>query len=603
MNINNKYYFFLLIIIFLFTNILAFSQNSDSQLALKYFQNKEYDKAAVMYEKLYSETGYKTNRDYYLRSLFELREFKTAETFLKKEIRRNANDFYLKIDLGMVYYSQNRLKEADKEFGDAIDIAKVNRNSILNTAVTFMNYRQFDYAEKTYLEGAKALKIDLDMELGNLYYIQRDYEKMMNYYLKYLETNPKVLSQIQARLQYVMANDIDESIDGIVEKTLLEKIQQHPQNQDLNQLLIWQYAQTGRYKLALNQLIALDKRTNSCEIEILEFAIALSNNNEYNLALETLQYLINKGTESNIYTSAYIEYLNVLYVKTTSDLNPDKTELEKLETMLVQALDMVLRKDSYKLVFALANLKAFYLNKYDEAIDLINTSLNNKAFTKNNELEMKLLLGDIYFLNNNQWDATLTYAQVEKNSSESTIGHEARFRKAKLAYYIGQFEWAQAQLDVLKSSTSKLIANDALELSIFISENYNLDTIGTTMQIFSRADFYIFSKQYSKAIETLDSVINLYPHHNLIDDALYRKANIYEATGNIQQASDLFEQVFTSYHYDILADNALFGYALMQEKLKNFKNAEDAYFKLITDYPSSIFTVEARNNLRKDLSQ
>ncbi|MDR2011225.1 MAG: tetratricopeptide repeat protein [Bacteroidales bacterium] len=582
----------------LFINVVLIGQNSDSQLAIRYFQNKEFDKAAVLYEKLYQETGYKNNRDYYLRSLFELKEFKTAESFLKKEIRKNSNDFYLKIDLGMVYYNQNRLKEADKEFNEVVDIVKKNRNNIISTAITFINYRQFEYAEKTYLEGAKSLNTSFDMDLANLYYYQRDYQKMMNYYLKYLETNPNAISQIQSRLQYVMANDIDESIDGIIERTLIDKIQQNPQNQSFNHLLIWQYVQTGRYKLALNQLIALDKRTSSNDIDILEFAVTLNNNNEYELAMEALQYLINKGPEQRIYNSAYIEYLNVMYSKITSELSPDKEELEKLESMFIQALNLVLRKDSYKIIYSLANLKAFYLNKYDEAIELITNSLNDKLFVKNDEAEIKLLLGDIYFLNNNQWDATLLYAQVEKAAPESTIGHEARFRKARLAYYIGQFEWAQAQLDVLKSSTSKLIANDALELSMFISENYNLDTTEVTMQAFARADFYIFSKQYTKALNTLDSIINLYPNHSLIDDALYRKANIYEVTGNIQMASELYEQIVTKYYYDILADNSLFRYALMQEKLKNFKNAEDAYFKLITEYPSSIFTVEARSNLR-----
>lgn len=597
--LKSKYYIIFLFCIFIFTSGLLFGQSSDSQLALKYYNNKDFDKAVVLYEKLYRDTGYKNNRDYYLRCLFELKDYKTAEKFLKGEIKRISNDFYLKIDLGMVFFNQNRIKEAYSEFDNVINIVKNNRNNVNSAAISFMNYRQFEYAEKTYLEGEKYLKVDFDMDLGNLYYIQRDYEKMMNYYLKHLEKNPDVMSQIQSRLQFVMANDIDQSLDQIIEKLLLEKIQTTPQSQNLNKLLIWQYSQTGRYKLALNQLIALDKRTKSNDIDILEYAITLNDNNEYNIAIEALQYLIDKGTEHRIYSNAYIEYLNVLYSKITANINPDHTELIKLETMLTESLNFVLRKDSYKIIYALANVKAFYLNKYDEAIEIINNSLNEKIFIKNQELEMKLLLADIYFMNNNQWDATLLYAQVEKAAPDTPIGHEARFRKAKLAYYVGQFKWAQAQLDVLKSSTSKLIANDALELSMFISENYNLDTTETTMRIFSRADFYIFSKQYSKALESLDSIINLYPSHSLIDDVLYKKAMIYEVTGNLQKASDLYSKVSTTYSYDILADNALFKYATLQEKLKNNKNAEDAYFKLISDYPSSIFTVEARKKLRK----
>lgn len=226
-------------------------------------------------------------------------------------------------------------------------------------------------------------------------------------------------------------------------------------------------------------------------------------------------------------------------------------------------------------------------------------SIEDNRFITEQTLTLKLLLADIYFLSENTWEAILTYAEVEKAATERPIGHEARFRKAKLAYYTGQFKWAQAQLDVLKASTSKLIANDAMELSMFISDNYNLDTTETTMQIFARADFYIFSKQYERAFAGLDSIVELYPNHGLIDDVLYRKGEIYQAIGNYEKASSYYNQVATTYYYDILGDNALFKYAVCQEKLRHFDTAQEAYLKLIKDYPGSIFTVEARKNLRR----
>ncbi len=574
------------------------AQNADAQLALKYYQNQEYDKAAILYEKLYRETAYKNNRDYYLRCLSELKDYETSEKFIKKELKKNKYDYYLIIDLGMIYQLSNKFADAQSQFDEAIDIVKTNQNNVLAAAGSFISYRQFDYAEKAYIAGGKHTSYDFSMDLGNLYYIQHDYERMMGQYLKYLEKNPQSISTIQSRLQYVMANDIDKSIDAVIETLLLQKIQENPQNQIFNQLLIWQYSQTGRYKLALNQLFGIDKRTKTGENDIIEFGLLLEDNLEYDLALEAFGYIMAKGKENPFYNVAYIENLNVLYTKTTSKLNPSRLELLQLETMLQESLSIVMRKESYKIIYALVNIKAFYLNEFDDAIALINKSIAERRFQPDQEMVIKLLLGDIYFLNNNPWDAILTYAQVEKASTENPIGHEARFKKAKLAYYTGQFRWAQAQLDVLKSSTSKLIANDAMELSMFIADNYNLDTTEVTMQIFARADFYIFSKQYDKAFVTLDSVIALYPSHGLIDDVLYRKANIYEAGGDFTKAAEFYNQVATTYFYDILADNALFKYAQCEEKLNNKLAAQDAYLKLITDFPGSIFTVDARKNLR-----
>jgi tetratricopeptide (TPR) repeat protein len=583
--------------IFLF-QLAVVAQNADAQLALKYYQNQEYDKAAVLYEKLYRETGYKNNRDYYLRCLTEIKDFDTAEKFLKKEIKKNKTDFYLVIDLGMTYYSSNRFEEAKTEFESAVSIVKTNKNSAMGAAAAFIGYRQFEYAEKAYLAGERYAGADFSMDLGNLYYIQHDYERMMTQYLRHLEKNPQSLANIESRLQYVIANDIDQNIDQIIESMLLLKIQENPQNMVFNQLLIWQYSQSGRYKQALNQLYSIDKRTKAGENDIVSFGMLLFENGEYVLAMEAYAYILAKGKENPYYNLAYIENLNVLYTQTTTRISPQKDELIKLELMLEESLSVVLRKESYKVIYALINVKAFYLNKYDEAIELITSSITERRFTPEQEQVVKLLLGDIYFLNNNPWDAILTYAQVEKSYLESPIGHEARFKKAKLAYYTGQFKWAQAQLDVLKASTSKLIANDAMELSLFIADNYNLDTTEVTMQIFARADFYIFSKQYEKAFATLDSVIALYPSHGLIDDVYYRKGEIYEAGGNYIKAAEFFNMVATTYYYDILADNALFKYAVVEEKLNNKTAAKDAYLKLITDFPGSIFTVDARKNLR-----
>jgi tetratricopeptide (TPR) repeat protein len=599
--VKNKFYKYLVFLLafIICSQFYGFSQNNDAQLALKYYQNKEFEKSAQLYEKLYKQNGYKNYRDYYLRSLSELKEFDTAEKFLKKEVKKNKNDFYLIIDLGMIYQNTNRLKEANTEFDKVLEIVKQNKNNVIASASAFMGYRQYDYAEKTYLAGVKNTNYDYSMELGNLFYVQRDYSKMMNYYLDYLEKNPQNLNIIQSRLQYVMANDIDQSIDDIVESIVMEKIQKKPNIEVYTQLIIWQYTQTGRFRLALNQLFASDKRNKNSEKDILNYGIILYENLEFDMALEAFNYIIAKGRDNAYYTLAYIERLNVHYTITLSQAKPSVEELTDLKKQLEEALKILPRKESFKIIYSLINLEAFYLNNFENAISLATNSIDENRFSAEQLLNLKLLLADIYFLSENTWDAILTYAQVEKSAIERPIGHEARFRKAKLAYYTGQFKWAQAQLDVLKASTSKLIANDAMELSMFIADNYNLDTTETTMQIFARADFYIFSKQFERAFASLDSIIELFPNHGLIDDVLYRKGEIYEAIGDYEQASSFYNQVATTYFYDILADNALFKYAVCQEKLRHFDTAQEAYLKLIKNYPGSIFTVEARKNLRR----
>ncbi|MDR2835917.1 MAG: hypothetical protein LBV69_06965 [Bacteroidales bacterium] len=604
---NDKYliFTFLFNICILFSNV-SFSQqqnnttlNSDIQLASRYFNSKEFDKAAILYKKIYSDTKFKSYRDMYLRCLFENKDIKIAENFINSEIKKLPNDFYLKIDLGITYTYQNKTKEANEIFEKVIDLAKRNNVDANGAANSFISYRQYELAEKTYKEAEKILKISFDYELGNLYYIIRDYEKMMETYCKLaLNADNTMISTIQSRLQFIQTNAIDDDFDQIIEQALLKNLQKNPDNLNLSKLLIWQYIQTGRYKLALNQYIAIDKRTKSNEGDILSFAITLKNNQEFNIAEEAVTYILNKGQSSEFYKSAFIENLDIKFSKVTDLENPTQTVLAELETLTTEGINYILKKDSYKLISNLAIIKAFYLNKSEESLELLNNYLEQNIFTREQVLQTKLLMADIYLLSGNQWDAILYYAQVEKSAIESPIGHEARYKKAKLAYYVGQFRWAQAQLEVLKASTSKLIANDALELSIFISENYDMDTTETTMQMFARADFYYFSKQYQNSLSTIDSILIMFPMSSLIDDALFRKATIFEVTGKNEDAAIIYQKIYTDYFYDILADNALYKYALIQEKLKNYEKADDTYFKLISDYPSSVFTVEARNKLR-----
>lgn len=606
MRINKKILLFVYILLFLCQ--IIFSQrnnskqdniNSKVQVAYKYYSEKDFEKASVLFKEVYEITNYKAYRDLYIRSMFELKEFKQTEEYLKKELRKKSSDFFLKIDIGMALVQQNLNEDADKYFNEVINLAKKDKNNVIAVANSFVSYRQYDYAIKMYSSGQKELSINFDYELGTLFYIQRDYKSMMEKYCSILiEGNEIILSNIQNQLQYILATDIDDNISETIEITVLKELQRYPSSINLIKLLFWQYSQTGKNKLALNQLIALDKRTGKNDKDILDFAIILKNNNEFNIALEATNYIINKGDKNDYYSLAFIEAADIKYKSIIGKKNISLATYQEIETDLSKEISNFPKQKTYNINYNLIVLKAYYLHKYNEAIALADTLIKENYYSKEQNDELRLLLGDIYLISGNQWDATLCYAKVENTAKETIIGHEARYKKAKLAYYIGQFKWAQTQLNVLKASTSKLIANDALELSIFISENYDLDTTETTMRIFASADFLLFSKNYEKALITLDSIFDIFTGSSLIDDALYRKAFIKEEQGQIQQASEIYKNIFTEYYFDILADNALFRYAILQNNLKNYDEADNALFKLISEYPSSIFSNEARNIMR-----
>lgn len=593
-----KYLILLFLAILLWPQFSA-AQHHDSQLAAEYLRRNEFDKAAILYQQLYEEHGYKTYRTNYIKCLNELKEYDTAEKFLKKEIKREKEDASLRVDLGNLYLLQNDIESANNEFNTAIEISSTNKPQTVNTANSFIMHRLFTFAERMYEEAAIKQKTSYDYELANIYYYQRDFQRMIDKFLDLIIDQPNYLENVQNRLQSVSTAAGESELNEMLENSLILRIQKNPQSAALNEMLIWQYSQTGRFREALDQNIALDKRSNEKGFKVLQYGRILKENEAYDLALEAFQYVMDEGDDLPNYQVASIEYLNTLYGKVISDPKRTEAELLELESLLKTSLTKIRKNQSFTLIYALASIQAFYLNKTDEAATFLKEIVDENKLNPFETAQCKLLYGDVLLLNNNPWESTIVYAQVEQTNKNNPFGHEARFRKAKLAYYTGQFEWAQAQLDVLKASTSKLIANDAFELSMFISENTALDTTEFAMQMFARADLLIYKHQENLALLTLDSIQELFPNHMLADDIYYRKGQIYEQQGELDSAIEMYNVVLKQYSFDLLADNALHQLSRLYDfGLQDTEHAMQLYEQMMLDYPGSIFTVEARKRYR-----
>jgi tetratricopeptide (TPR) repeat protein len=200
----------------------------------------------------------------------------------------------------------------------------------------------------------------------------------------------------------------------------------------------------------------------------------------------------------------------------------------------------------------------------------------------------------------NVWDASLLYSQVEKANKYDIVGQEAKFRNARISYYTGDFGWAQAQLDVLKGSTSKLIANDAMELSLVISDALAEDTTTTPLEIVARGDLLAFQNKDELAKLTYDSVNTLFPNNVLCNRILYKKAQLELKRGKYAEAIVFYEELLKKNSEDIYADDALFKLADINEnQLKNNDKAKELYQQLLEKYPGSLYVVEARKRFRK----
>jgi tetratricopeptide (TPR) repeat protein len=590
----------------------VYSQNNsnqpvDNQVAMQYYRNGEYEKAVEIFHRLYLTNHSDMYYRYYLNCLLQLQKYNDAEDLINKQLKASRKEPRYLVDLGYLYSIQKNEPKAESTYQQAINRLDGDVSAIIQTANAFLERRLFNYAQQTYLKGRKLLKDEygFQMELGQVYYMERNYEKMIGEYLDLLAISDMYLQSIQNQLQNAVYNDVDNSLKEMLKDQLLQRVQARPDVVVYSELLIWLFIQDKNFEAAFIQAKALDLRQDENGQRIISLARIATDNNDFQTAVEAYQYVINKGRNLEYFFAARNELLKVMYRRVELGFDNRMEDYLRLEGVLTDALqEMGSNAETVDIYKNLAHLKAFYLNKTAEAVFLLESAAEIRGIDNPTRGSIENELADVYLMQGNIWDATLTYARVADENANNPVGSEAKFRKARLGYYIGNFKWAQAQLDVLKGSTEKLPANDAAALSLLIMDNTEWDSTENALRTYARADLLHYQHKDSLALLALDTLIAQYATHPLVDEAWYLKASILKSNGKLPQAIVAWQYIADHFGYDVLADNALYNLArAYQYDLHDNDKAMQYYLKIITDHGDSIFVIEARKqyrNLRGD---
>ncbi len=590
------------LLLVVFAGILSFSaiaqSTTDEALASQYYQNGDYDKAIVLYRKLFTGARSQFFYEPYLNTMIKLKQFDEADKAIKKLIKSNPEGYNFKVDYGRLLAAKGEEAKAETWYDGIIKDLPKNENAARTLSTNFYKADLHDYAVKTLLAGRKLMNDDnaFAYDLISLYRFQKNKPLLVQEYLNLIEKNAEAMPQAQGVIAAVFEDNTDYDM---LKTTLLRRLQKDPQNVAYAEMLTWQFIQQKDYDMALRQAVALDKRLKEPGDRIYDLSWLLLSNKAFSTAVDALEYLIGKGKESQFYLSAKVQMLNTKNQMLTST---------KFTTAGLQQLEgeyLTLLSESGKVsstAFAmrqLANLQAFYLNKPKDAEALLEQLLLVPNLTEAVIGQAKLDLGDVYILTGEVWEANLIYGQVEKQFADQPMGQEAKFRNAKLSYYMGDFDWAKTQLDVLKASTSQLIANDALNLGLLIQENTASATDTNALKNYARADLLIFKNQLPASLASLDSINIKFPKNSLEDDILMAKAKVYLKQNDYQKAVTQLQTIADNHKFDLWADDAVFMLAdLYENKLNDPEKAKVLYQKIITDYPGSLFVIEARKRFR-----
>lgn len=573
--------------------------NSDEAMAVQYFQSGDYEKAALLYEKLFNKTKNTSYYDPYFSCLLRLKKFDEAEKLARILQKNNPENFNYPVDLGRVFQERGEQEKSIALYNNLIKNLPVNEFSIKDLAITFYRAEAYDFSIKTFLTGRKILNDEKSFayDLLSLYRYRKDKPMLIQEYLLLLSVNPEALQQAQS----VLGNILEGKDDFDLLKTaILRRLQKDPQNVVLTEFLAWQYVQQKDFDMALRQTLALDRRLKEDGSRVFDLSRLLVSNQAFEQGIEALNYLVAKGEKSRYYIPAKIDLLSVKTKQLTTG-KFEKANLLTLENDYQSLLNEFGRSSGTAFAIRqLANLQAFYLKKPSEAAIQLQKLLELPGITPIIIAQTKLELGDIYILSGEVWEAALIFGQVEKSFPSEVYGQEARYKNARLAYFQGDFLWSKAQLDVLKSSTSQLIANDALNLSLLISDNLQNENDTAALKRYSEAELSIFKNQPEKALGILDSINILFPANSLADDILITKSKIFIGSNDFEQAVVQLQAIIDNYSSELWGDDAIFLLAdIYETKLNQPGKAIELYQRIINDYSGSLYIIEARKRFRQ----
>jgi len=588
----------IVLLILLILPLYAISQN-DYQLATQYYASGEYEKAAAIYERLFNESGAKFYFDNYIKSLIELKDYDEAEKKINKQIKKSPNELTYYVDLGSIYGVKKEEDKKLEKYNYVISNLGVDKNIILTVASSFITKQEYDWAEKTYNQAVINTKDSYHPQLAALYATQMKKELMIKEYIQYVIETPSQIENVKTTFEYFINNDTNDEFSNLLKKNLLISLQEKS-NSQLTEILIWYYLQKLDYYSAYIQSKALDIRNKEAGYRVYSIAQTAFNNGDYQTANEAYQYVIDKGNLYSYYNKSRYGLLTVLYQQVIDNQIKTNEEIANLENSYLTLInDMGVVATTIDVIKDLAHIQAFYLNKPTDAIILLQKAIevSNLSFEQKGKCQIEL--GDILMLTGDVWGATLTYAQAETTNIGNDIGDLAKFKKAKIYYYTGNFIWAEGQLDVLKASTSKFISNDALDLAKLISESIAEDSLGLALQNYSRAELLFEQNKDSLAILTVDSVIANFKTSQILDNCYFLKYKIYISNNDYDKAVTNLQTIVDTYSWGDVADKALYLYAQITENHYNDKvKAMELYKKLMLTYTGSLYVVEARERFR-----
>lgn len=508
---------------------LNFAQiNNSFQLANRYMQQQQYDKALPLFKNIVKENPtefYFFER--FMQCYIELKQYDEALQSYNQIKPAKTIGPQAKVIEGQLYYFKEDTAKAFSIWENNIENNPTNLQLYINTANVLSGLKEFDKAV-TILRDARVVFENPNLffnEISNTLLQSGNYEGAVQEWINWLKVQPDQISNIQRlllRFNDPFLNDITIlELDDALENMAVT----NPAYNSLFRFQVWLLQENQLYRRALASAKAFEVSTSNFNYSLFQLGRSLRVNKEFELAVQAFNYYV-ENAHGNVQWQSRQELATVYseWAKQLDDYNIGVHQLrDSLFTKALEQLDTIIDETtSYRNISTVLLMKSEivldHLHDIDQASEVL-ARLNN--ISKNSELPEEFYVqGRIHIANKKYREARIALTKSNKLAELGELAEKTRYFLALTDFFAGDFEFATIQLKSLGRQNTSYYANDALQLRLWIQEGLNADSTGALLKPFAKAVFENTMGNYIASKEALFKLIEENPSSPLYDEMI-----------------------------------------------------------------------------------
>ncbi|MGB1183974.1 MAG: hypothetical protein ACPG4S_02340 [Schleiferiaceae bacterium] len=492
------------------------------------------------------------------------------------------------------YYLSKAIGKKGPEKEDIKTRVTENPFSVRGVAMTLERYGELEFAVALY-EHAEALRPNLRLafERAQIYAQLGRFDEQYEAYLLAVEQNGSYQNAVRQRISQNISTDPEDAHNIAVKKALLAQLADGGAPVFEN-LLLYVYRQEQNFPLAFDFLQGKAKRGDFRPGELLALGRSAFEAQQVEQSHEILTFLIAERRKAPV--MGWLENALRLMLEVKQEyggLEDARTFAGKFSSgSCYPCFYWELTRDQF--------LFQSTLDTNDEALDRFDEKLVQMRTRYPSKMERGMTyhaFGDALLSSGYYEDAMLEFGRAESMLGDSEQGDQSRLSRAMCAFYSGDLPWAKTQLEVLLQSTSKSIANDAMEHALLIAANTVEDTAYEGLLLLRSPMLAETRGNWEDALEQYTRLASVLIANELYDDVLFRKGKVEMKLAKYAEAATTFIALQAAAGEGMWKEEAFYFSALAQFKAgqADAKNALEAY---LISYPSGLYTEQARQFYR-----